>query len=148
MAYKGKYQPINPKKYRGDPTNIIFRSLWERRVMVEFDTNPNVIEWGSEEIIVSYRSPIDGKLHRYFPDFVVKMIDKTGKTAVKMIEIKPFAQTIAPKPHEGKRKPTAKYLTEVARYGINSAKWKAAQNYCADRGWEFVVITEKELGIK
>lgn len=148
MAYKGKYQPINPKKYRGDPSNIIFRSLWERRIMVEFDKNPNVIEWGSEEVIVPYRSPIDGKMHRYFPDFVVKMIDKAGKITIKMIEVKPAAQTIAPAPHNGKRRPSAKYLTEVARYGINSAKWKAAREFCADRNWEFVIITEKELGIK
>jgi hypothetical protein len=148
MAYKGKYQPTNPNKYRGDPSNIIFRSLWERRVMVEFDTNPDVLEWASEEMHVPYRSPIDGKWHRYFPDFVVKMRDRGGSVRMKMIEIKPLAQTRPPPPHEGKKRPTKAYLTEVMRYGINSAKWKAAQEYCADRGWDFVIITEKELRLR
>lgn len=148
MAYSGKYQPVNSSKYRGDPTNIVYRSLWERRVMVEFDTNPHVLEWGSEEVIVPYRSPLDGRYHRYFPDFVVKMREKSGVIKTKMIEVKPLAQTKAPPPHDGKRKPTKKYITEVARYGINSAKWKAAREFCADRGWDFVIITERELGIK
>jgi hypothetical protein len=148
MSYKGKYTPSNPMKYLGDPTNIVYRSLWERRVMVEFDTNPSILEWGSEEVIVPYRSPLDGRYHRYFPDFVVKMREKSGAIKTKMIEVKPLAQTKAPPPHDGKRKPTKKYITEVARYGINSAKWKAAREFCADRGWEFVIITERELGIK
>ena len=94
MAYKGRYQPARPEKYRGDPRNIVYRSLWERRVMVEFDTNDNVLEWASEEIQIPYVSPIDGKRHRYFPDFVVKMRDRDGKVIVKMIEVKPLAQTI------------------------------------------------------
>lgn len=148
MAYKGKYQPINPSKYKGDPTNIIYRSLWERRIMIEFDKNDSVIEWASEEVIVPYKSPIDGRWHRYFPDFIIKMRDKSGKISIKMIEVKPFAQTQQPTPHDGSRKPSRKYLTEVAKYGINTAKWKAAREYCADRKWEFVIITEKDLGRK
>lgn len=148
MAYKGRYQPVNPQKYRGNPTNVVFRSLWERQVMVEFDMNPNVLEWGSEEVIVPYRSPIDGRLHRYFPDFVVKMRDRSGNVSVKMIEVKPAAQTLPPPPHKTGKKPSRKYLTEVATYGINSAKWAAAKEYCKDRGWDFVIITEKELRLK
>jgi len=148
MAYKGKYRPINPKKYKGDPTNIIFRSLWERKLMSEFDMNPNVIEWGSEEVIVPYKSPLDGKWHRYFPDIVIKMRDKNGSIKIKMIEVKPLGQTQQPKPHDNSKRPSKKYLVEVARYGINSAKWKAAREYCADRSWDFVIITEKELGLK
>lgn len=128
--------------------NIVYRSLWERRLMVEFDTNQDVLHWGSEEIIIPYKSPIDGKWHRYFPDFVIKMRDKTGSIKVKMIEVKPLAQTRPPAPYEIGKRPTKKYLTEVARYGINNAKWKAAREFCADRGWEFVIITEKELRLK
>jgi hypothetical protein len=148
MAYKGKYSPVNSSKYLGDPANIIYRSLWERRLMVEFDMNQDVIQWGSEEIIIPYKSPVDGKWHRYFPDFVIKMKDRSGAIRIKMIEVKPLAQTIQPAPHDGSRKPTRKYLTEVAKYGINTAKWKAAREYCADRNWEFVIITEKDLGRK
>ena len=148
MAYKGKYRPINPKKYKGDPTNIVFRSLWERKVMVEFDTNDSVLEWASEEMFVPYKSPIDNKWHRYFPDFIIKMRDRGGNIKVKMIEVKPYNETKPPAKHDGSKRPTRKYLTEVAKYGINSAKWKAAQEYCADRGWDFEIITEKELGLR
>ena len=73
MAYKGKYIPINPKKYVGNSSQVIYRSLWERKLMVYCDRNDNIIEWGSEEVIVPYRSPWDGKMHRYFPDFYMKV---------------------------------------------------------------------------
>ena len=77
---KGKCKPMNPKKYRGDPTQVIYRSLWERKLMVYCDKNTSVIEWGSEEIIIPYRSPKDGRIHRYFPDFYMKVKQKNGTT--------------------------------------------------------------------
>ena len=64
MSYKGKYRPSYPKKYKGDPTRIIYRSLWERKFMVYCDSNTNILEWGSEEIALPYRSPLDNKVHR------------------------------------------------------------------------------------
>ena len=72
MSYKGKFHPTNTKKYRGDVHNIIYRSLWERKFMVYCDKNPDIVEWGSEEIIIPYMSPLDRKRHRYFPDFYIK----------------------------------------------------------------------------
>jgi hypothetical protein len=33
-------------------------------------------------------------------------------------------------------------------WGVNQAKWKAASEFCADRKWRFLIMTEKELGIK
>ena len=39
MAYRGRYIPTHPKKYKGDPSNIIYRSLWERKFMVYCDRN-------------------------------------------------------------------------------------------------------------
>lgn len=111
------------------------------------DTNPNIIQWASEEMCIPYRSPLDGKIHRYFPDFIIKMRDKNGKLVTKMIEIKPRSQSVPPVPKHHGSKPTRKYLREVATFGINSAKWEAAKAYCDDRNWEFVVLTEKELGI-
>ena len=68
-SYKGKYYPLNPKKYKGNPSQVVYRSLWERKLMVYCDKNEKVLEWGSEEIIIPYMSPKDGRLHRYFPDF-------------------------------------------------------------------------------
>lgn len=137
MAYSGRFVPINPTKYLGDPTNIWYRSMWERRVMDHLDTNKSVLEWSSEEIIIPYISPVDNKYHRYFPDFFVRT-----KDGAMILEVKPYNQVTMPDP--GKKK-TKKYLTEVMTYGINQAKWKAAENYCMDRGWKFKVITEKEL---
>ena len=89
MAYKGKYSPSYPRKYKGDPTNIVYRSLWERKFMVYCDLNENILEWGSEEIVMPYRSPVDGKVHRYFPDFYIKVKESTGRIKKMIIEIKP-----------------------------------------------------------
>ena len=145
MAYKGFFKPKNPKKYKGNPTNIVYRSLWELKVMMLFDEHPNILSWGSEEVIIPYRSPVDGKIHRYFPDFIVTKINKSGIKETVIIEVKPLAQTKPPKKQE---KITKRYLTEVKTWGINEAKWKAANEFCKDRGWSFHIFTEKEIGIK
>lgn len=143
--YKGFFKPKNPKKYKGDPTQIVYRSWWECMYMMQLDTDDKVISWSSEELIIPYRSPLDKKVHRYFPDFVVTKINKEGKRQTFVIEIKPSSQT---KPPEKKQKQTKRYLTEVATWGINESKWKYAESYCKDRGWIFQILTEKELGIK
>lgn len=145
MSYKGKYRPSNPKKYSGDPTNIVYRSLWERKFMVYCDLNENVLEWASEEKCVVYRSPIDGKPHRYFPDFIIKVKEENGSIKKYVIEIKPKRQTLPPpKP----KRQTKGYIAEAYEYAKNQAKWEAAKEWCADRGYEFKVLTENELGIK
>lgn len=145
MAYKGRFRPRNPQKYLGNPTNIIYRSLWEMKLMKYLDDHPGIEGWASEEVIIPYRSPIDGRVHRYYPDFYIK---KRVDGAVKemLIEVKPKSQTIPPKKKSGK--PTFKYINEVKTYGINEAKWKAASEFCKDRNWEFKIMTEHELGIK
>ena len=144
MAYKGKYYPSFPRKYKGDPTNIIYRSLWERKFMVYCDKNAKILEWGSEEIALPYISPHDSRVHRYFPDFYIKVQENTGKIKRSLIEVKPLKQTTKPK--KPKRQ-TKGYIREAFEYARNQAKWKAAREYCADRMWEFKVITEKELDI-
>ena len=70
--YQGRFKPDNPQKYKGDASNIIYRSGWELKLMRYLDKHPHVTRWNSEEIIIPYRSPIDGKMHRYFPDFYVE----------------------------------------------------------------------------
>jgi hypothetical protein len=109
------------------------------------DEHKDILNWSSEEIIIPYRSPVDGKIHRYFPDFKVTKINKEGKKETAIIEVKPASQT---KPPERQNKVTRRYITEVKTWGVNEAKWKAAQSYCSDRGWFFHIFTEKELGIK
>ena len=144
MAYRGKYYPSFPRKYKGDPTNIIYRSLWERKFMVYCDKNTKILEWGSEEIALPYISPHDSRVHRYFPDFYIKVQENTCKIKTYLIEVKPLKQTVKPK--KPKRQ-TKGYIREAFEYARNQAKWKAAREYCAVRMWEFKVITEKELDI-
>lgn len=145
MAYKGKFSPKYPKKYRGDPTNIIYRSLWELKVMKYLDENTAVIEWSSEELAIPYVCPTDNKWHRYYPDFIVKVKKPDGLSQTMILEVKPKKETIEPKK---KKKATKQYITEVMTWGKNQAKWKAATEYCADRSWVFKLITEDHLGIK
>lgn len=144
MAYSGRFIPKNPSKYMGDHKNIIYRSSWECRVMDFLDRNPSILAWNSEEIIVPYKSPVDGRFHRYFPDFLVKVQTKDGKTKTMMVEIKPKKQTQPPEPQQRK---TKRYINEVVTWGVNQAKWKAAEEYCKDRLWEFRVMTEEDLGL-
>ena len=143
MAYSGRFTPSNPQKYIGDYNNIIYRSSWECRVMDKLDKADWCISWSSEEIAIPYLSPVDGKYHRYFPDFVVKYRDKSGSIKTMMSEIKPHKQS---QPPVQKKRVTKQYINEVVAYGINQAKWKSANEYCLDRNWQFRVLTEKELG--
>ena len=136
---KGKFRPKVPSKYVGDTSNIVYRSSWEYKFMKWCDHNSHVQEWGSEEIFIPYTSPVDGKKHRYFPDFYVKIGRKKY-----MVEVKPLRQTKQPKKQ---KKQTKAYITEVVTYAINQAKWEAAREYCKDRGWQFMLITEKELKV-
>ena len=138
MSYKGRFKPQNSKKYKGDPSNIIYRSTWELRVMKYLDTQPKVEWWASEEMFVRYRSPIDEKIHRYYPDFVVKTKEKTF-----MLEVKPFHQAQKPK----QKRKTKKFLQEAATYAVNQQKWRAADIFCQEHGWLFKIVTEKDLGI-
>ena len=145
MAYKGKYKVRCPYKYKGDPTKVIYRSLWELKFMKYCDSNTNILEWGSEEMYVWYRSPGDNRPHRYFPDFYIKAKESNGQINKYIIEVKPKKQTAPPaKP----KRQTKGYLREAFEYARNQAKWKAANEWCIDRGFEFKVLTEKELGIK
>ena len=144
MSYKGKYRPNNPLKYKGDYRNIIYRSLWELKFMKYCDSNQNILEWGSEEFWLPYKSPLDNKVHRYFPDFYIKVRETTGKINKMIIEVKPKRQCIEPK---RPKKKTRGYIYEVREYARNQAKWKAAKSYCLDRGYEFKILTENELGI-
>jgi len=141
--HQGIFKPINPQKYKGDPTNITYRSGWECRVMSHFDLHPDVIWWSSEEKIIPYRSPIDNRIHRYFPDFLVHMKSQDGKTQTVLIEVKPKSQTKPPAvPKNTKNR---KYINEVMTWGINSSKWAAAEEYCKDRGYIFKILTEDDI---
>jgi len=144
MAYSGRFTPKNPKKYMGDPNNIIYRSSWECKMMSWLDLNDDILCWASEELIIPYKSPVDGRFHRYFPDFLVKVKTRDGTVKTMLIEVKPKKQTQQP---EVKKRVTKQFIEEVKTWGVNQAKWKAATEYCLDRGWEFKLITEDHLGL-
>jgi len=144
-SIKSLYKPEYPKKYKGDVNNIICRSSWERRFCKWCDLNENIISWGSEEFWIPYLSPVDNRVHRYFPDFIIKVKEQSGDIKTYVIEVKPKRQTIPPKQ---KSRVTKSFLYEAKTYAVNQAKWKAADEWCKDRLLEFKLITEDELGIK
>ncbi|CAL9963112.1 head closure [Vibrio phage D528] len=140
---QGKYTPINPKKYQGDPTNIVYRSSWELVAFKFCDTNKAILAWNSEEEVIPYISPKDNRTHRYFMDLKVWTRNKvTGEIEITLIEVKPEDQTQPPK--KGNKK-MENYLKEVATWKVNEAKWLATDEYCRQRGWKFIKWTEKNL---
>lgn len=155
MAYKGRFHPKNPQKYKGDSSNIIYRSSWELMVFRRLDEHPDVIEWSSEEVAIPYVNPVRsmkaGKqtVSRYFPDIIVKKRLPTNEIVTMMIEIKPKSQTAPPDPSRKNATKTGRtsrrYINEAATYSVNAAKWEAARRYCRERGMEFVIMTEDEI---
>ena len=145
-THKSLYKPTNPQTYIGDTNNIICRSSWERRFCIWCDKNDNIIEWGSEEFWIPYRSPVDNRVHKYFPDFFIKVRESNGNIKKYVIEVKPYKQT--QQPNVTPKRKSKSWLYEVKTYAVNQAKWKAAREFCADRLLEFKIITENELGLK
>jgi hypothetical protein len=144
MYHKRRYKPLYPEKYEGDPTSIIMRSSWETRFALWCDRNPAIVKWSSEETIIPYRCHTDNRIHRYFVDFRIKVKQTDGSIKTYIVEIKPHAQT---KPPEYPGRKTKRFITESLTFVKNQSKWKAAEEWCKDRGYEFKIITERELGI-
>lgn len=143
MAYnykQGQYTPKNPHKYVGDLSKIYYRSSYELQMHQFFDMNPNVLRWSSEEVVVPYVKPTDGKVHRYFVDYWVEYRDKDGNINVELIEVKPLQQT-----RNSRSKNTKTRINEQITYAVNVAKWQCAQQYAIERGWKFRIITERSL---
>jgi len=144
-SIKSRYKPSNPQKYQGNPNNIICRSSWERKFCMWADRKDSVVSWASEEINIPYISPKDNRVHRYYPDFLIKVKENNNRIKTYVVEVKPKKQTLPPK----KRKNITKsYIYECQTYAVNQAKWKAASEFCKDNRIEFKIITEDELGIK
>lgn len=140
-SIKSLFKPSHPEKYQGNPNNIVCRSSWERRFCFWCDTNENVLKWASEEFSIPYVAP-DGRVRRYYPDFLIEFRDVNGKVKKQIIEVKPKKQTQPPKP--GKRT-TKSYLYEAQTYEKNVAKWKAAVEFAKDNGIEFRILTEEDI---
>ena len=143
---QGKFKPLHPEKYKGNPTEICYRSSYELKFMNYCDLNESISEWKSEEFFIPYRSPIDNRIHRYFPDFFIKYKDKEGNIRKVVIEVKPKKDLKMP--DQNPKRKTKSWVYSVKAYAVNQAKWSAARDFCADRGYEFRIFTEDELGIK
>lgn len=142
MSYKGIYKPENPKKYIGNANMVVYRSLWERKLMMYCDRKKEVVRWASEEISIPYYNPVKKRMAKYFPDFYME-VRKEDKVEKILIEVKPLKET---KPPQYKRR-TKNVLIAEAMYSQNQAKWNAAREFCLDQGWEFKIMTEKDLGV-
>lgn len=138
-----KFFPKNKDKYIGNIKEITARSSWEFQFMHILDRDKRVIKWSSEELGILYRSPLDDKIHRYYPDFVVMLEDKDKNIKTYVIEIKPFKETQEPVINKHKKKKTILY--EATTYKKNIAKWEAAKKYCKDKNYTFLIITEKNM---
>ena len=141
----GKYKVKNKEKYVGNLRECEHRSGWEHAYMKYLDNNPSVLEWGSETIKIPYYNPVEKRTRRYFVDFYTRIKDKNGLEQKYIIEIKPSNQCSPPKKPLRK---TKAYREAIMAYMVNQAKWRAANKYAKQREWKFVIITEKELGIK
>jgi len=142
---QGYFRPRNPEKYMGDSNNIVYRSSWELSFMQWCDKNPNILRYGSEEFSIPYYNPVKQRVCRYFPDFIMEVLETNGKKQKYVVEIKPKRQSVPPV--QGKKK-TKTYLNEMNTYAVNQSKWKAIQEWCDDRMIKFQLITESELGIR
>jgi len=148
MSHSGIFKPKFPEKYKGDPTNIIYRSLWEQKLMIYLDHHKDVLKWSSEEIIIPYRSPWDNRMHRYFPDFWCRKVNKHGVQEEVIIEVKPWSQLFPPdgrKKYTPKGRKSRRFIREAKTYAINMAKFEAAKSYCESKDMKFIVMTEKDL---
>jgi hypothetical protein len=132
---QGEFTPLNPKKLVGNAVPV-YRSAWELRVMRLLDTHPNVINWASESISIPYKNPLTGKLHTYYPDFMVVYKDKFGKQRAEIIEVKPRKEAILE---------NAKSKRDKAALVVNTAKWAAAMLYCKKHGLQFRILTEDDI---
>ena len=143
IKYKGKYTPEHPAKYMGDSSNIVYRSMWERRCMKYFDVNPSVLQWASEEISIPYYDSMTKKVRKYFPDFLIKVKTVNGEDKTHLIEVKPSKDLRPPVGGRGKKKSTVLY--EMKSYRMNRDKFASARKWCDERGIIFDVWTEKHL---
>ncbi len=139
---QGMFKPKNPSKYIGKETPV-YRSGWELKFFRFCDDSPNVVEWASEAVIIPYLSPVDKKVHRYYTDGIIAIKEVTGIKRY-IVEIKPSAQT---KPPIKGRKKQSTMIYETVRYVQNQAKWDAARKWCTKHNYEFLILTEEELGI-
>lgn len=141
--HQGQYFPINKGKYIGNVNHIYYRSGLELKLFKWCDTNPDILNWNSEEIVIPYENPFDGKTHRYYMDVIIKYLDKDGNQQVALIEVKPYDQCIPPV--QPKSRISKSYKYKVKMYMINQCKWQAAEEFAKKHNMKFFILTEKQI---
>lgn len=139
--------PVNREKYKGKDYPR-YLSSWELKLFRFCDMNSDVIEWGSENIVIPYLNPIDNRVHNYIVDAFIKLKTKEG-TKKFLVEVKPYKQTLKPVSRLTKTNKVPKSLVyEQLAYIKNQAKWGAAKDWCKKRDIEFTILTEHQLNIR
>jgi hypothetical protein len=149
------YKVQNRKKYLGDG-DPVYKSSLEQRAFYYFDHNINILRWGYEMVKVPYFFQYDQKFHHYITDAYAEVRNSSGEMKNYLVEIKPESQSmmdangklVLPKPPKRKTpKSWQSYQNRLIEAHRNVAKWDAAKAFCAERGWEFKIVTDKHLGI-
>ena len=138
---QGIFKPIHPEKYIGNVNNIMYRSGLEKKYMLYFDNNTNVLNWSSEEVVIPY-TQVDGTRHRYFVDFFVKVKTKDGTIKQFLVEIKPYDQCFPPKTP---KRVTKAFKERIKTFFVNQSKWEAAKKSAEKNGMTFIILTERDL---
>lgn len=143
---QGFYQLRNPEKYKGDPSNIKYRSSWELAFCNYLDNNDTIIKWACEQPIITY-SDLRNKVHRYYPDFYYEKTTNDDNLMTRVIvEIKPHVELFPPeRPKNETAKALENYEYSVRMHIKNKLKWAAAEEYAKKRGMQFIILTEKQL---
>lgn len=121
-----------------EPQPIIYRSGWEKEFYEWMDKTPSIYRCGTEIVKILYKNPISNKMSFYIPDAYMEYLDAYKQPHKVLIEIKPLKETTLKESSNGYDK------LMVAK---NSLKWAAAIKYCKDRGIEFKIMHEHNLGI-
>lgn len=147
--FQGYYTPLNPDKYIGDTNNIIYRSSYEYKFCVYCDKNPRIVKWISEPMAIQYYNPMDKKMHKYYVDFFIKILNSESIEENVLIEVKPSSQLVQPVYEKKymKAKSLKNYNKSCEMYIQNMAKWKAAKEWAEQKNMKFMIITEKNLGL-
>jgi len=141
---QGYFEPKYPNKYLGK-TPIIFRSSWERKFMVLCDNREDVMAWSSEPVEIKYWSTLNNKQRKYYPDFYMKVKKGEGYEEF-LVEIKPSEQIKKPSPpKKNSKKALASYKFLAEQFVTNRDKYSYAKRWANERGWRFIVLTEKSL---
>lgn len=133
----GEFMPQHPEKYLGTQKPQ-YKSHLELLFMLYVDRNPSIVSWGYEGTTIKYFDRASGKVRRYFIDFT--MVIKVGPVRKTVwVEIKPESETHPPK-GKARNDPKAQMT-----WMTNQSKWEAAKQLAKSKGYEFHVITEKQL---